>query len=111
MKKIIFFVLSLAFFLPVYGNEKEAPFLISTQNLPNPIFRDIPMPAVEIVSKADLLTIQDVNVNRGNCKRSTNNLPKKLKFGEKVLFVFNPQCNVIQINVKTDQGSWEFNKQ
>lgn len=106
MKRIIFFVLGITFFVSAHGESCDAPFLFSISD-------GLVGPAVIITSKADLLEVQDIIVNRGNCKIayiSEKQLPKKLKFGDDSSFVFPAPCNPIEIRVKTDKGSCEFSR-
>jgi hypothetical protein len=113
MKKIIFFIFGITFFLSAHAEE---PFLISVKNgkIGTELFQ-IPYSEIRITSKADLLEVQQIVVNKGNCKMALigtkKELPRKLKFGEEATFSFSPCKNVIQVGVKTDQGSWTLSAQ
>ncbi len=92
---------------------------------------DLGMKRIEVQSRVDELKVFDVIVNRGNCKADTAEsainsalpgmgdyvrqlahlsgatLKKKgetLKFGEKILFMINVSCDVLEVNVKTSEG-------
>jgi PBP1b-binding outer membrane lipoprotein LpoB len=72
------------------------------------------VPVAEITSITDLVTVEDVIGNRGNCQMTAyakSKLPKELKYGEKISIGFPLGCNLREIDVVTDQGSWTFNKQ
>jgi hypothetical protein len=59
-------------------------------------------------SHADSLMIENVVVNRGNCKAEDlrGRLPQALKFGQR--YIATVFCNPIEIQVDTDQGNATF---
>lgn len=67
---------------------------------------------VKVKSISDEVTVEDVIVNRGNCKIEKNFLngksilPKQLKFGESVSVSFSGPCEAVQVDVVTNDGSW-----
>lgn len=70
------------------------------------------VPVVDITAIVDSVEVQDVIGNRGNCKMPTfdqSEFPKNLHFGEKRTVRFANGCNLIEIEVVTDKGSFTFN--
>lgn len=67
---------------------------------------------INIVGKADRVVIQNVIVNRGNCRVADKShlLPAALDFGQH-LDISMQGCDVIQVDVITDQGGFEANFQ
>jgi hypothetical protein len=92
---------------------------------------ELGMKRIEVQSKVDALIVNDVVVNRGNCKTDTAenamnqampgmgnyagqlaqlsgvSLKKKgetLKFGEKILFMTSSSCDILELIIKTSQG-------
>ncbi len=66
-----------------------------------------------IQSTVDVVTIQGIRANRGNCSMGTppgTVLPRTLRFGEIVQAYVNPDppCSVLEIEIYTDQGEWDF---
>lgn len=62
-----------------------------------------------IVTAVDNVKIEKVVVNEGNgcpLSRSTPNLPKDLKYGERVVQIYTMQCNLLKIEVITNKGNW-----
>lgn len=71
---------------------------------------------VKVTSKVDKIEIQNVVVNRGNCKIEKiremfggKTLPKTLEYGETAEFSFSGPCSASEVEVDTDQGSWTWN--
>lgn len=65
---------------------------------------------VHIQSLIDQLEVQSLVANRGNCRVigiSTNKkqLPAKVKYGETFYVLLNNDCDVIELEITTDQGS------
>lgn len=93
----------------------EPPFDIETYDKTNHNF-NVRYVEVHITSTTDELEIQDVIVNRGNCKIERlaemfgggKTLPKKLKFGESAEFSFSGPCTAKQVDVITDLGEWSW---
>lgn len=63
---------------------------------------------IYIESISDSVTLQDYQVNRGNCTISVKTpVPAKFKFGESTrLILFS--CNVKEITLNTDVGSFSY---
>lgn len=63
---------------------------------------------IHVVSMSSQLTVQQVTVNEGNCKVIPNGkkFPKTVKMGESASVVVAATCNIVKIDVVTDQGSW-----
>lgn len=71
------------------------------------------VPVVEVTAIVDSVEVQDVIGNRGNCKMTSvrqAEFPRNLQFGEKATAGFTAGCNLIQIDVVTDRGTFSFNK-
>lgn len=71
------------------------------------------VPKVHVMSVADSIIINDITVNRGNCKVVNKNFvtnkpafPVTLKYGQEMM-VFVGNCAVIEVDVATSQGSWK----
>jgi hypothetical protein len=60
---------------------------------------------LHVTSRADNITIKKVVANRGNC--GTDYDPLNLKFGSETVFSFI-NCNPMEIDIHTDQGSQTF---
>lgn len=102
--------------LSACGSE-ELPVEISTWDRANP-YHGLDSAEVEVKSRVDEITVEDIVVNRGNCtfenlEWSLNGtraiLPTTLAFGESVAVRFFPPCSASQVDVTTDQGSWTLN--
>lgn len=92
--------------------ESEPNVDIETYDKVNQIF-GIKYVEVKVKAISDEVTIDDVIVNRGNCKIENKNifngetiLPKQLKFGESVSVSFSGPCEASQVDVVTNDGSW-----
>ncbi len=110
MKKIVI-AFTLTGFLVGCGNS-EPNVNIEAFDKVNQIF-GIKYVLVKVKAISDEVIVEDVIVNRGNCKIENKNvlngkaiLPKKLKFGESVSVSFSGPCEVAQVDVVTDDGSW-----
>lgn len=85
---------------------------LETQNKVNPVF-GISYVLVKVKALEDNVTVEDLIVNRGNCKIENTDflssrpiLPKKLKFGESVSVSFSGPCEASQVDVVTNKGRW-----
>ena len=85
---------------------------IETRDKINPLFG---IPYVQVKARAldDNVTVEDIIVNRGNCKIENVEfmskkpiLPKTLKFGESVSVSFSGPCQASQVDVVTNKGRW-----
>jgi hypothetical protein len=70
---------------------------------------------VMIQAKADSVTVESVEINRGNCQFIGGSLPQRLKFGDHVELlvqqsdtIFAKGCKIIEVSVSTDQGEITF---
>lgn len=79
-------------------------------------------PEIIITSVVDKLKINDVIVNKGNCKYTNLNIvmqdrnfktvplvPSELTFGKQLGIALNRDCKVLKVDVKTNQGDWTAN--
>ncbi|HCR1218430.1 TPA: hypothetical protein ONA18_004134 [Pseudomonas aeruginosa] len=66
-------------------------------------------PQLQITAKQDNVTINKVQVNRGNCRaRAQDPLPFKVPFGQ-VLKVDTPSCmRVVEVSISTNEGDYVF---
>ncbi|HEC1605875.1 hypothetical protein [Pseudomonas aeruginosa] len=66
-------------------------------------------PQIHITSKQDSVTINEVQINRGNCKANVQeHLPYTLPFG-RVLKADAPSCQkVVEVSISTSEGDYDF---
>ncbi|MBB1606105.1 MULTISPECIES: hypothetical protein [unclassified Pseudomonas] len=66
-------------------------------------------PQLHITAKQDTVTINDIKINRGNCKANIHeHLPYKIPFGE-VLKADAPSCQkVVEVSISTSEGDYDF---
>jgi hypothetical protein len=62
---------------------------------------------IDIQSKIDHVEINQIVVNRGNCKLYDNGT-RALAFGESTMYMVLG-CDPIEVDVATDKGNWKFN--
>lgn len=105
MKKVII-VSSLILFLSACG-DSEPPVKIETFDKVNSLF-GAKYVEVKVTGIADEVVVEDIIVNRGNCKRETlfAKLPKTLKFGQSVSPTFSAPCVASEVSVITSSGDW-----
>jgi len=78
-------------------------------------------PKIIITSTEDSLTIKKVTVNKGNCKFSNSDMvyangrmktikliPRTLKYGEKIEIRLQRSCQLLRVDIDTDQGDWNI---
>lgn len=85
---------------------------IETFNRVNELF-GVKYVEVKVKAIQDQVTVEDIIVNKGNCKIENINdftrkpiIPKQLKFGESVSVAFTAPCEATQVDVVTNDGSW-----
>lgn len=61
---------------------------------------------IVITSIVDSVTINSVKINRGNCKNSSFDLPKTLKYGHTYYVQPSKGCSVLLVEIQTDKGDW-----
>jgi hypothetical protein len=100
---------------------EKMPLKITISSRQNNFYKSIIISEIHITSLTDSIIIEDIIVNRNNCKVNRNLcfdtkakvssfefipcFPKKIKFGE----VFNisvKNCDVIEIKIITNKGVW-----
>lgn len=66
-------------------------------------------PQLHITSMQDVVTINGIKVNRGNCKATAQErLPYEIRFGQ-VLKVDALSCqNLVEASISTSEGDWDF---
>lgn len=82
-------------------NAAEAPLKVEIQTLNS-------RKALVITSIADSITVKNIVLNRGNLNSDYINsqLPKTLKYGERLINHAN--LRYLEVRIDTDQGSWTF---
>lgn len=73
---------------------------------------NVPMKVLQVVSRSDNITIHKAVVNRGQCTNNPHRrLPLTLKFGGTAKFIIPENCNILELDLFTDQGqaSYQFN--
>jgi hypothetical protein len=70
------------------------------------------IPVIEITSRTDDVFIQNIILNRGNCRitipgEKPNNprLPSRLKFGTKIEFYVSTMCQILEADIVTNRGT------
>ena len=61
---------------------------------------------IYITAVENNLEIKDVSVNKGHCKLLSGSTPKKLDYSQRMSVLLSPRCNIISVNVTTNQGDW-----
>ncbi len=114
MKKIIISLIVFTHFIFA----QSAPIRISVQQAYNSAWHYY-YPKILITSIVDKVKIQQVTVNKGNCRFSNTDIgyvngrfrpikliPRTLKYGEDLEIRLKPSCHLLRIDVKTNQGDW-----
>ncbi|MBD9574807.1 hypothetical protein IB260_05740 [Pseudomonas sp. PDM23] len=101
MKKFLALVLLVA---AVAGCSSEPPIIVELGR--NSIWGG---PQIQITAKQDSVTINQVLINRGNCRVNVQErLPYKLPFGS-VLKADTPSCqHVVEVSISTSDGDFDF---
>lgn len=93
-------------------SDPEPNIEIETFNKVNQLF-GVNYVQVKVKTIQDDVTVEDIIVNKGNCKIENQNaytrkpiIPKQLKFGESVSVAFTAPCETTQVDVVTNNGSW-----
>ena len=92
------------------GAMSEPPVTVEAKFLEN-MFYGNPIPVVEVTAITDSVEVRDVIANRGNCPMMEHRkagFPHQLKFGQKATAGFTASCNLVEVEVVTDQGNWSF---
>ncbi|WP_300521812.1 hypothetical protein [Alcanivorax sp.] len=67
---------------------------------------------VTIRSLTEELEIQDLTVNRGNCRvlkySGRSQLPKTISYGETTKVQVNNDCDILEVDIETDQGAGTY---
>jgi len=102
-----FKILCMAFILLLASGlfASEAPIRISAGSPFNEIAQK-QVPQVIVTSVSDSVTIKNVIVNKGNCKYDkSGDFPAKLSYGQE-LKILVWRCNILRVDVDTNQGGW-----
>ena len=107
MNKIIATLSALVFgLLSLTGCSQNAPVEVKiTENPINAMTGFTHSLIVNVLSKTDLVTVQSIKINRGNCHVSGSS--SQLKFGEVAKF-YTGNCEIQEIEVDTDSGDFTF---
>ena len=118
MKYRVFLILA-AMLLGACGEKEEvAPIKIESRTIMNSYKPNLPYRIeVYVTSLVDDIEVEDIVVNRGNCKspfyqltgETRYKLPKRLKYGEIATMEFELPCQVMQVDVSTNKGNWAMN--
>ncbi|MDF1822261.1 MAG: hypothetical protein P1U64_11835 [Alcanivoracaceae bacterium] len=95
-------------------SQGEPPFEIETYDRDNQIF-GVEYVEVNVIARTDGVEVQDIIVNRGNCKLEKiaeklggRTVPKTLNFGQSASFTFGGPCSASEVTVVTDMGDWTW---
>jgi len=67
---------------------------------------------IDIVSLSDKIIINKIDVNKGHCRlrivkgSKFVNTKKNLSYGKKISVMLSPSCNLLRVDVFTNQGDW-----
>jgi len=113
MKKLITSTLAIIIMIGFSGcgeSQEQSPVQIEAKTLTGNMFgRTMSVPIVELTAVADKVIIENVIANNGNCKMTAitqKEFPKTLSYGQKVTAGYTAKCNLIKVEVITDQGNW-----
>ena len=110
MKIVMLGISVITFLIGLNGcGSSDSPVDIKVVEAKSNLYGGVTVPTIYVTSVVDSVTIKDVLVNKGNCRMSFNTeFPYNLKYGEKYA-TSGVICNVIQVDVITDQGTWTNN--
>ncbi|MEY0291193.1 hypothetical protein AB7V94_20500 [Providencia rettgeri] len=111
-QQIFLGIIGLIFTAASFASQLPMKITSGTQQMTGNVYR-----TVNITSTVDKLTINDVQVNRGQCNDSYGNpmRPYSLPFGKTKTYRYmiyngmngaNYNCDIIEIVIKTNQGDW-----
>jgi hypothetical protein len=63
------------------------------------------------ITATDDVTVNDVVVNRGSCKRGDSGFPRELKYGSSMEVRVNSGCDLLEVKIATNKGDWSFSFQ
>ncbi len=111
IKILILTVVSVLYFNGCGDEVKTSPIQIKPKILvaQNFLGNLVRVPIVEIFAIVDNIKIKDVIANNGNCKMTAirkKDFPATLKYGQKATAGFTTRCNLLKVEVITDQGNW-----
>lgn len=88
----------------IFGCNAEPPITVELGR--NPFWGG---PQLHITAKQDTVTINDIKINRGNCKATIHErLPYQIPFGQ-VLKADAPTCqNLVEVYISTSEGDYNF---
>lgn len=94
-------------------SDSEPAVNVEVQTLTDRSFMGgVTVPVVWFSAIADEVTVEDVIVNRGNCKMTAyakSRFPHTLLYGQKADAGFTAGCSVSEVEIVTNEGSWTFN--
>lgn len=114
MKKLIASALVIMAILGLTGcgdkAPEQSPVRIEAKTISSNMFGGtMSVPIVEVTAVVDKVTIENVIANNGNCKMTAmrqKEFPKTLSYGQKATAGYTANCNLIKVEVITDQGNW-----
>ncbi|MCC4307094.1 hypothetical protein LL252_00800 [Alcanivorax marinus] len=109
MKRLIFITLTLLTLaiLSACGSPTGPSLDVEQVTKPHPLSNYARITRVHITNTGeDTVTVKEVIANRGNCDLTfQDELPMELDFGEKDSVLVDTGCNLVEVEVITDQGS------
>lgn len=108
-RRIVVLLMLLVMVMLVGCEEKPAPIKIQIMEKYNPVFGFTYINA-DITSMTDSITVSGVKWNKGACKLPADFEPwtRTLAYGEKISVAPPDNCNVVRVDVTTDQGTWSM---
>ena len=83
-----------------------------------PVYKQLHVTAdnkvLHVVSRSDRITVHQAVINRGNCRNTPiDKIPLRLGFGEETRFILGRNCNILELQLLTDQGevTYQFDSQ
>ncbi|WP_417355043.1 MULTISPECIES: hypothetical protein [Gammaproteobacteria] len=105
MKKLLL-ITGLSFFLCACGDSKP-PVKIDAFSMPG-FFDGTHFPKVQVIAIDDDVLIEDISINRGNCKAINRYkpLPAHLKYGESITVTSTVDCLLSEVSVVANGDNW-----
>lgn len=113
MKRFVFALAIAGALLGLSGcTQSEPPVQVELKHLYNDFLGVVTaVPIVEVTAITDDVEVKDVIANRGNCAMTAHRkaeFPHKLKFGQKAVAGYSPNCSLVEVKVVTSKGDWSF---
>lgn len=96
----------------------EVSWRVEDFRVDTPVYKQLHVTAdnkvLHVVSRSDRITVHQAAINRGNCRNTPiDKLPLTLDFGEETRFILGRNCNILELQLLTDQGvvTYQFDSQ